>query len=324
MGTPYTSANNNYYVTDGLFRDTNWVHKYATCYTPLNPDCDMSNLGRPGISDRRPKRYFLASNAPTLSPVPVIAALYQRSNSVDFTPWITGNAHNGIHGFTGFSMGRTRTAGDDPIFWIHHCNVDRFLAMWADCNEYDRLNPNTDLRVPRHFNQTSQHRLDTQIRFSSSSGSNRPPPFISTVDYPTSRQLWTMGTATSPGWQGLYYRYGFDRLVSSALSTVCPGNTWTWVNQVTGTQKRSETDSGDLLYKNITRTFLKYTEEKGMSPQEAVNLMEWEDCKANPLNITAYQRSVLKSFGIPLKNLKRVCDKDEDFEEDEDEVHHHM
>ncbi|KAH7354961.1 putative tyrosinase [Rhexocercosporidium sp. MPI-PUGE-AT-0058] len=42
--------------------------------------------------------------------------------------------HGQLHVFTGGSgqMGRVPVAAFDPIFWMHHCNVDRLFAMWQD------------------------------------------------------------------------------------------------------------------------------------------------------------------------------------------------
>jgi hypothetical protein len=327
IGTPKTDPKGNYYVTDGMFKDTRWVLKYAICFDPKNPDCDTSNVGKAGTSDRKLKRYFASSSAPSISPVPIVEALYKRANSADFTPWITGNAHNGIHGFVGFSMGRTRTAGDDPIFWLHHTNVDRFLHMWGDCNEYDKItNVDRDLKVPKHFNQTAQFTLDTPIRFTTSSGSDKPPPFLTVAKFPTSRQLWTMGTSSALGWNGLWYRYGYDRLASSALSSACaPGNTWTWVNQGTKPSSKKRSDCGDDLYDDLTSTFHKWTNEKGMSPQQAIEIMAWDDCVSHPVNITAYDRSVLRSFGTRISTLKRCCDSPDDFiDDDDDDMNDHM
>jgi len=41
-----------------------------------------------------------------------------------------GSPHNHVHGRTGRDMGRTSTAALDPIFWLHHANVDRIWAAW--------------------------------------------------------------------------------------------------------------------------------------------------------------------------------------------------
>ena len=38
--------------------------------------------------------------------------------------------HDNIHGWVGGSMGSIATAAFDPVFWAHHCNVDRIWAIW--------------------------------------------------------------------------------------------------------------------------------------------------------------------------------------------------
>ena len=38
--------------------------------------------------------------------------------------------HNFVHGDIGGMMGSTRTAGRDPIFWLHHANIDRLWEVW--------------------------------------------------------------------------------------------------------------------------------------------------------------------------------------------------
>lgn len=46
------------------------------------------------------------------------------SGAVEATP------HNTVHGEVGGLMGDPRTAPLDPIFWLHHCNIDRLWAIW--------------------------------------------------------------------------------------------------------------------------------------------------------------------------------------------------
>jgi hypothetical protein len=38
--------------------------------------------------------------------------------------------HNLVHGDLGGLMGFTSTAGRDPIFWLHHANIDRLWEVW--------------------------------------------------------------------------------------------------------------------------------------------------------------------------------------------------
>jgi len=39
--------------------------------------------------------------------------------------------HDRVHGTIGGQMGDPAVAGFDPIFFLHHCNVDRLLSLWA-------------------------------------------------------------------------------------------------------------------------------------------------------------------------------------------------
>ena len=40
------------------------------------------------------------------------------------------NIHDRIHGWVGGSMGLVTVAAFDPIFWSHHCMVDRLWYLW--------------------------------------------------------------------------------------------------------------------------------------------------------------------------------------------------
>ncbi len=52
----------------------------------------------------------------------------QREEST--TGQLEGGPHNGVHGTVGGTMG-TYLSPLDPIFWLHHCNIDRLWASWA-------------------------------------------------------------------------------------------------------------------------------------------------------------------------------------------------
>lgn len=43
---------------------------------------------------------------------------------------LENNPHNTVHGMVGGFMGNALTAGLDPIFWLHHCNIDRLWEAW--------------------------------------------------------------------------------------------------------------------------------------------------------------------------------------------------
>jgi hypothetical protein len=42
-----------------------------------------------------------------------------------------GTPHNGVHNTVGGIMGNTTDSPRDPVFWLHHCNIDRIWAQWA-------------------------------------------------------------------------------------------------------------------------------------------------------------------------------------------------
>lgn len=48
--------------------------------------------------------------------------------------------HNGVHGWVGGTMDWIATAPCDPIFWMHHANIDRLWSVWQAA--HPGLNPN--------------------------------------------------------------------------------------------------------------------------------------------------------------------------------------
>jgi hypothetical protein len=47
------------------------------------------------------------------------------------TPLASGHQlHNGLHGYIGGHMGDPAISPFDPIFYLHHCNIDRLWTMW--------------------------------------------------------------------------------------------------------------------------------------------------------------------------------------------------
>jgi tyrosinase len=53
---------------------------------------------------------------------------------------LNGGLHGNVHGLVGdgMNMGSVPWAANDPIFWLHHCNIDR---LWASWNAAGRSNP---------------------------------------------------------------------------------------------------------------------------------------------------------------------------------------
>jgi tyrosinase len=54
---------------------------------------------------------------------------------IQFAGWagdLESNPHNTVHGLIGGFMGNALLAGLDPIFWLHHCNIDRIWEAWMN------------------------------------------------------------------------------------------------------------------------------------------------------------------------------------------------
>jgi tyrosinase len=78
------------------------------------------NAGEPLNKHFSGKRNFL-----------VLPDLTQRDYS-SFCSQLDGNLHGSVHVYTGdgSNMGSVPTAAGDPVFWLHHCNIDRIWAAW--------------------------------------------------------------------------------------------------------------------------------------------------------------------------------------------------
>jgi len=53
---------------------------------------------------------------------------------------LEGTPHGVVHGAVGGWMGSVPTAGQDPIFWLHHANIDRLWDVWIGSGG-GRINP---------------------------------------------------------------------------------------------------------------------------------------------------------------------------------------
>jgi len=116
------------------------------------------NAGEPLNKHFRRARDFLVS--PDMS----------QSNYSSFCTQLDSNLHGAIHRYTGdtTNMGIVPTAAGDPLFWLHHCNIDR---IWADWIASGKRNPRQTNGLPWS---------GTKFRFVDGKG-NRIEVAISTV-----------------------------------------------------------------------------------------------------------------------------------------------
>lgn len=78
-----------------------------------------------------------AASLPTATDLREVLAMGtypQFQNGLESGAGITGfpsqQLHNGLHGWVGGHMNSPTASPFDPIFYLHHCNIDRLWAMW--------------------------------------------------------------------------------------------------------------------------------------------------------------------------------------------------
>jgi tyrosinase len=70
-----------------------------------------------------------APGAPDLPSFDEVEAVLALDDFADFTAQVEG-LHNNVHVWTGGHMGQIAYAAFDPIFWAHHCMMDRLWRLW--------------------------------------------------------------------------------------------------------------------------------------------------------------------------------------------------
>jgi hypothetical protein len=286
--------------------------------------------------DNKLKRWFDTDRTLTIGTDQVTAAICEKKNFKDFIEWIHGAGHFGIHSFLGFSM-KTLASPDEPLFFMHHCNVDRFFHIWADCHEYDKIsetalgdaqyyevNPvggssDKTVRVGDAKSPAVRVLLDTEIPLYGGTGSSSCI-FAPNGTWPRIKQTWTMGTAEAPGPYGLYVRYGPD-IIAEFISadpkwkSLCEtGSTWSWVNYKGSSKKRDvvvderETEVYNNLIMNIRKKI-----DQGLSPLDALHEVAIEDCELMPKKtFDKKELEHLRMMGMSPRSLDRICDEPSD------------
>lgn len=110
-----------------------------------NPPRTRRNPGRP-------------SQLPSKATIDGILAL---TNFEDFSNQLQ-NQHDGVHGWTGGDMGSIASSAFDPIFWSHHCMIDRLWYLWQLRHGVDNIPPSYLNRTLAPWALTVKDVLDTR------------------------------------------------------------------------------------------------------------------------------------------------------------------
>ncbi|KAJ3312404.1 hypothetical protein HDV04_003154 [Boothiomyces sp. JEL0838] len=68
-----------------------------------------------------------------------IAPIMNYANFGDFHGWMEGLPHNNIHMGIGGEMGNPSISPNDPIFYMHHGNLDRLYYQWQNMDPVNRM-----------------------------------------------------------------------------------------------------------------------------------------------------------------------------------------
>jgi tyrosinase len=83
-----------------------------------------------GRETPRQARTSRAAGPPGLLPTrPELEDVLEDSGFLTFQARLEG-MHDGVHGWVGGTMSSINTAAYDPVFWAHHCMIDRAWYLW--------------------------------------------------------------------------------------------------------------------------------------------------------------------------------------------------
>ena len=120
------------------------------------------NVGDPDFLQRSFGTDATAMSLPTASDVDTALSV----DHYDSFPWsgsssgvranVENNLHNLVHRWVSGTMGMM-TSPNDPVFWLHHCNIDRLWAVWQ------RLHPGASPYLPAGGAAQGHNLMDAMI-----------------------------------------------------------------------------------------------------------------------------------------------------------------
>lgn len=127
--------------------DTFWSQFQSTLRYPTRSKQSQENLVSRAMTNDN------ASLRNNISLI-LLSSTYQQFDAFSNNAWLQNgqpgqfgsleDCHNQIHDLTGGPnghMGSLDVSAFDPVFWLHHCNVDRLWAMWQDLNPNSYVTP---------------------------------------------------------------------------------------------------------------------------------------------------------------------------------------
>ncbi|KAJ9468936.1 Tyrosinase [Diplonema papillatum] len=145
----------------------------------------------------------------------IINHITTRPSYSSFRPPIEG-LHGTAHVWVGGHMAGVSTAPEDPLFWMHHCNIDRMWALWQDYHGYDEVAKN--LYTNLHYANSAA--LNNIMPMDIDAGGSVMSYFTTPVSIRDMMHIHDM-----PG--GNSYTYGSDTIAFTLVAPV--SGSWSWV-----------------------------------------------------------------------------------------------
>jgi tyrosinase len=133
--------------------------EFARSGDPVFDSLFQSNRN-PGVNSGQPIHQGLPANA--LAPTALGECLYSPEGAQSgFNMALDFGLHGTVHVRTGNgqNMGSVPFAAGDPIFWLHHSNIDRLWASWTAAG---RTSPALDVTFP--FADGDGNRIDANLK----------------------------------------------------------------------------------------------------------------------------------------------------------------
>jgi tyrosinase len=142
---PLVNANLTKYIISDKKPPVNPLYKFKFPADADNLDSDTGPLG-PGATTLRTARDLevLRNQIEPSGRSRLWTALntVKTFNAYTTDVWTSGTrdydslegTHNTVHAYVGQTMGSIQVSAFDPIFWLHHANIDRLFAIWQVMN----------------------------------------------------------------------------------------------------------------------------------------------------------------------------------------------
>ncbi|MCX7512148.1 tyrosinase family protein [Frateuria sp. STR12] len=137
---------------------------------------------------------FDVSNANSMDAFDDTLIHFQRGKTDAFEPMVETRPHNRVHNLIGGAMSSIPTSPRDPLFWVHHANIDRLWAAWSKAGNGRRQPAASNIYwsgsfqfgsatkdVPRVWTTSTSANLGYQYDNETMPSATPPPPSGSTA-----------------------------------------------------------------------------------------------------------------------------------------------